>query len=166
MRQNFYTENNNQEGYILRYTTSFHFFLLGTLFSGCASITGSEMQSVSVQTRTKGGLPVKEASCKLTNDRGIWMVTTPASIMVRKSAADMSISCEKETFEPGMGRAVSKANGGMFGNIIFGGGIGAIIDHSKGTAYDYPNFFDIEMGANQVLGGSADASQQTESMTN
>src|SRR4030066_330910 len=99
MRQNFYTENNNQEGYILRYTTSFHFFLLGTLFSGCASITGSEMQSVSVQTRTKGGLPVKEASCKLTNDRGIWMVTTPASLMVRKSAADMSISCEKETFE-------------------------------------------------------------------
>jgi hypothetical protein len=34
-----------------------------------------------------------------------------------------------------VGRAISRANAGMAGNIIFGGGIGAIIDHNKGTAY-------------------------------
>ena len=34
----------------------------------------------------------------------------------------------------------------MFGNIIFGGGIGAIIDHSKGTGYNYPNDLPVKMG--------------------
>ena len=43
-------------------------------------------------------------------------------------------------------RAISRAAGGMFGNIIFGGGIGAIIDHSKGTGYDYPDNLPVKMG--------------------
>lgn len=34
----------------------------------------------------------------------------------------------------------------MFGNIIFGGGIGAIIDHSKGTGYNYPDILPVKMG--------------------
>ena len=35
----------------------------------------------------------------------------------------------------------------MFGNIILGGGIGAIIDHNSGAAYEYPAFFQVLMGA-------------------
>ena len=34
----------------------------------------------------------------------------------------------------------------MFGNIILGGGIGALIDHSKGTGYDYPDNLPVRMG--------------------
>ena len=34
----------------------------------------------------------------------------------------------------------------MFGNIIFGGGIGAIIDHNKGTAYTYPQWIRLVVG--------------------
>ncbi|PUE53405.1 hypothetical protein B9Z37_10110 [Limnohabitans parvus II-B4] len=33
----------------------------------------------------------------------------------------------------------------MFGNMVFGGGIGAIIDHSSGAAYEYPSIFQIVM---------------------
>lgn len=35
----------------------------------------------------------------------------------------------------------------MLGNIIFGGGIGAIIDHNQGTAYEYPTLLQIILGA-------------------
>ena len=35
----------------------------------------------------------------------------------------------------------------MFGNIILGGGIGAIIDHNNGSAYEYPTVIDILMGS-------------------
>lgn len=35
----------------------------------------------------------------------------------------------------------------MFGNIIFGGGIGAIVDHNNGSAYEYPTFIQVLMGA-------------------
>ena len=34
----------------------------------------------------------------------------------------------------------------MFGNIIFGGGVGAIIDHNNGSAYEYPALIKIFMG--------------------
>jgi hypothetical protein len=34
----------------------------------------------------------------------------------------------------------------MFGNIILGGGIGAIIDHNNGSAYEYPAFIQVIMG--------------------
>ncbi len=37
--------------------------------------------------------------------------------------------------------------GAMFGNIIFGGGIGAIIDHVSGAAYEYPTFIQVIMGS-------------------
>ncbi len=39
----------------------------------------------------------------------------------------------------------------MFGNIIFGGGIGAIIDHNKGTGYDYPNQLPVKMGDSVIV---------------
>jgi hypothetical protein len=39
----------------------------------------------------------------------------------------------------------------MFGNIIFGGGVGAIIDHNKGTGYNYPDQLPVEMGKSVVV---------------
>lgn len=120
--------------------------------SGCASITGSEFQSVTVVTHTPGGLPINQASCKLENDKGGWFLISPGSVVLQRSAADLSIACEKEGQPPGLGKAISRPNGGMFGNIIFGGVVGAIIDHNNGNAYDYPNLFNIEMGTTQTFG--------------
>jgi hypothetical protein len=40
---------------------------------------------------------------------------------------------------------------GLAGNIIFGGGIGAIIDHSKGTAYTYPTWLLLIFGKTLVF---------------
>lgn len=34
----------------------------------------------------------------------------------------------------------------MYGNIIFGGGVGAIIDHNRGTAYNYPDWMRVVFG--------------------
>jgi len=34
----------------------------------------------------------------------------------------------------------------MWGNVILGGGIGAIIDHSKGTGYAYSDQMVVTMG--------------------
>ena len=48
-------------------------------------------------------------------------------------------------------RFVSRAAGGMWGNIIFGGGIGAIIDHNKGNGYNYPEQLPVVMGKSVVV---------------
>ncbi len=34
----------------------------------------------------------------------------------------------------------------MYGNILIGGGIGALIDHNKGVAYNYPDDLPVVMG--------------------
>ena len=118
-------------------------FLL--LASGCASITQSELQRVSV-TAAQDGKAIKDAECSLTNDKGTWTVKAPAQVDVRKSGENLSVVCKKDGFVDGLLSAVSRAAGSMFGNIIFGGGIGALIDHNKGTGYDYPNSLPVQMG--------------------
>lgn len=117
--------------------------------AGCSTITQSEMQSLAL-TASYEGKPV-EADCKLGNDKGSWSAKTPVNIAVRKSGEDLDVTCKKEGMPDGLLKAISRAAGSMFGNIVFGGGIGAIIDHSKGTGYDYPNQLQVKMGESTVI---------------
>ena len=121
--------------------------VIGGFASGCASITGTTNQSVSVQTREQNGVEVTGASCELTNNKGKWFVTTPGSVMIHRSNDDMQVLCSKTGYDPGRAAVVSETKGSMVGNILLGGGIGAIVDHNNGSAYEYPNFIQILMGA-------------------
>ena len=93
-------------------------------------------------------------------------MTTPESVGITRSNDDMQVICKKEGQEPGRAVVVSATKGSMFGNIIFGGGIGAVIDHNTGAAYEYPGFFQVVMGsirmvepagANNAVGGANSA---------
>jgi hypothetical protein len=125
--------------------------LAAGLLPGCASITGSELQLLSLQASEKDGAPVAGADCKLSNDKGTWHAKTPASPTVVRSAEDLTVNCEAAGKAPGLVRAISRANAGMAGNIIFGGVIGAIVDHNRGAAYDYPSLIDVTFGASKVI---------------
>lgn len=105
--------------------------------TGCASITGSKLQPLSVQT-IQDGKEVAGVGCTLTNDAGKWFVTTPGSVTVQKSTGDMVVDCTKEELR-GHENLVSKSNGAVWGNIIVGGGIGYIVDRNTGAGFDYPN---------------------------
>lgn len=121
------------------------------LSSGCASITGSEIQNLALSVKNEKNEAVTDAKCTLKNDKGSWQASSPAFVDVRRSAEDLLVECKKEGAGDGFLRAISRAAGGMFGNIIFGGGIGAIIDHSKGTGYNYPDNLPIVMGQSNTV---------------
>jgi len=121
------------------------------LVQGCATITGSEMQSVSVTTETDRGERLYQARCTVRNDKGAWEVVTPGSISVARSARDLLVECRRLGHPDGLLRAISRAGGGMFGNIILGGAIGAAVDHDKGTGYDYPTLLHVRMGRMNVV---------------
>ena len=55
---------------------------LAALASGCATITGSETQSLSLQALDNTGTPVRDAECKLSNDKGTWRAKPPAIAVV------------------------------------------------------------------------------------
>lgn len=126
--------------------------LVGMALAGCSSITGSgTTQSVSVQALNAGGVEVTGARCSLQNDVGSWFVTTPGSVTINRSNKDLFVKCTKEGLENGEAKVVSSTKCNMFGNLIFGGGIGAIIDHNNGSAYEYPGLIKVSMGQNTTI---------------
>jgi len=74
------------------------------------------------------------------------------------------VICKKPGVDVGTADVVSRTKGNMFGNIILGGGVGAIIDHNNGSAYEYPALIRIFMGrSNQKIDDKTDASISTTS---
>jgi hypothetical protein len=117
-----------------------------TQMVGCASIINGQNQSLSVETRTQSGESIAGASCKLTNNKGSWFVTTPGSATVQRSFEELAVKCEKEPIEAGAASFKSGTKAMAFGNILFGGFIGAGVDISTGAAYDYPPLLTVTMG--------------------
>lgn len=118
--------------------------------SGCASIVNGTNQPLSVETRMKGA-SLAGANCRLMNDKGTWFVTTPGSVTVHRSFADLSVQCDKEGVQPGITSIKSSTKGMAFGNLLFGGVIGAGVDIANGSAYDYPALIQIEMAETTII---------------
>ena len=127
--------------------------MLCLLASGCSTISGSgTSQSVSFKTVAEDGKDVENAKCELKNDEGTWFVTTPGSSIVHRSNKNLQVICKKDGMDTGGASVVSRTTGNMYGNILLGGGIGAIIDHNNGSAYEYPGLVKIFMGRmNQII---------------
>lgn len=120
--------------------------LVGTQIVGCASIVNGQNQSLSVETRNQTGESIAGATCKLTNNKGAWFVTTPGTTTVQRSFEELAVKCEKDPIEAGLASFKSGTKAMAFGNILFGGFIGAGVDMSTGAAYDYPALLTVLMG--------------------
>lgn len=111
-------------------------FIYGCLvmMSGCASVTKGVNQSVAVNT-----IPAK-ATCKLTNSKGTWYVTTPGSAYVHRAYGDLKVACEKDGYQLGTKKVKSKTSAHVAGNVLIPGSIIlAGVDAIDGAAYDYPD---------------------------
>jgi len=115
------------------------------LTTGCASIVSGQNQSVSVKTNNNGA-DVAGANCELKNDKGTWFTSTPGSVTVRRSFNDLAVTCKVEGLDAGVANVKSSTKAMAFGNILFGGVIGAGVDMSTGAAYDYPEIINVPIG--------------------
>ena len=126
------------------------------VFTGCATVMNDSMHPIKVETKTSEGKIVAGAECKLTNDYGTVSMKSGDTVQVRRSGKDLDIVCVQPDNPSAQARAISRANGGMWGNIILGGGIGAIVDHNKGTAYTYPTWVQLIFGKTLVFDRSVE----------
>jgi hypothetical protein len=78
--------------------------------------------------------------CKLTRQGAPLgeIASTPGSIRIDKSGKDLAVACTKPGYETATVTRTPKFVGTTFGNILIGGGIGAIVDASTGANYEYP----------------------------
>jgi hypothetical protein len=138
-------QESQKGGLDMRYYLNFFLALLVILVSGCASVLGETTQVVSVDTPS-----CSKAICTLTNDEGIYYIkSTPGTISLNKSYNDLTIVCEKGD-ERATSIHPSSANGAIWGNIILGGGIGALVDGSRGSGFDYPAFLTNPISCEKV----------------
>lgn len=126
--------------------------------TGCASFVNDPVHPMKVEAATPAGELVTDAACTLTNDTGVHTVKSGDTLLVRRSTKDLAIVCRHPAHPDATARAISRASAGMWGNVIFGGGIGAVIDHGKGTAYSYPTWVQLVFGQSLVF----DANDQKE----
>lgn len=136
----------------LRLTMLMCFLIVASSMTGCASITGSRNQPVSVTCTSEGKL-VNGANCNLMNDKGQWFVTTPGTVMIQKAYGDLAITCKKDDFT-GAATFKSASEGAVWGNVIAGGLIGYAVDASSGAGFSYPQSMNVNLG-----GGSAAPAQ-------
>lgn len=127
---------------------------------GCASVVNDTTHPIKVETKSENNTLITNAECKLTNDYGTVSMKSGETVQVRRSSKDLDIVCKQTDNPDATARAISRANGGMFGNIILGGGIGAIIDHNKGTAYTYPTWVQLVFGKSLVFDRTAEKEGQ------
>jgi hypothetical protein len=113
---------------------------LGVTMSGCASIIAGTSQDISVSTP-----PAEGARCVLSSRAGSSEVTTPGVVHVEKSGHDIQASCAKAGFAPASTIIASGVEPWTFGNIIFGGLIGVVVDWATGAIHKYPSHVQIPM---------------------
>jgi len=116
------------------------------LLPGCASVTGGNAQKIYVQTQSTPGVPLDAADCTLSNDKGSWNLKAPNDTTVIRSNRAIEVKCNAPGYTQGALSVDSATRAAMFGNIILGGVVGAVIDHSSGAAYEYPGNVTVVMG--------------------
>ncbi|MDM0088949.1 hypothetical protein QTI08_16150 [Variovorax sp. J22G40] len=121
---------------------------LGALafLTGCASVTHGTSQSVTIETLTSTGQAIEGAECTVANDKSSTVTLSGQSTSVRRSGATLSIECTQAGQAPATGQATSRVNGGMVGNILVGGLIGAAIDSGTGAGFNYPSWMQLVFG--------------------
>lgn len=121
------------------------------LLSGCASVINDKTHPVRFDARQADGTPVQGAPCTATNDKSSVSFRSGETALIRRSSKNLEIRCTSPGLADATGSAKSRANAAAWGNILAGGVVGAVIDHSNGKAYTYPNWMQLVFGESRLF---------------
>lgn len=108
---------------------------------GCATITKGSSQNVTVDTDPSAAI------CTLTREGKVIAVVnpTPGTVNVTKAQGDLVVTCQKPEYLEAVGNVGSKFQPMTFGNILFGGLIGVVVDAASGAMSEYEPTVTIRM---------------------
>ena len=120
----------------MKYIQSLVVILIPILFNSCATITKDDSQPVSFSSEPQG------ADVSLNN---IPVGTTPTTVMVKRKMGKTMITYQKEGYKTQSFPLDKSVSGMTFGNIIFGGIIGAGVDVATGKATNYQDSVHVKL---------------------
>lgn len=114
------------------------FVLLAALvgLTSCSSIVNESHLPINLSFSDNSG-----GECALRNKRESYQTQIPASVLVRRSDDPLVYDCTTSDGRKANGSINSKVGQIMAGNIIFSGGIGAVIDANNDMHHEYPGSF-------------------------
>ena len=115
--------------------------LLGFL-GACSSIVNESHVPINLSFSDNSG-----GTCALKNKRESYKTAIPASVTVRRSDDPLVYECTTTDGRKANGKIISEVGQTMAGNIIFGGGVGALIDANNDMHRQYPGSFIIPVVA-------------------
>ncbi|MEQ8301169.1 MAG: PEGA domain-containing protein [Hyphomonas sp.] len=105
---------------------------LAIALAGCATVTRGTTEAFLVETEPSGA--------EVTTSLGLKCGPTPCAIPKVKREAEFSVTIEKEGYKTTTHNITHQMSGGggagMAGNVILGGGIGAILDANNGATQE------------------------------
>ncbi|MBI3292709.1 MAG: hypothetical protein HYZ73_07890 [Elusimicrobia bacterium] len=101
--------------------------LVAALLSGCASIIHGSRQDVRVTSVPSGAV----VRVNLNNQA----TTTPGVLTLNRKEIGYVLTFEKQGYKPVEVSLRRTVDGWLFGNILFGGLVGIVIDFASGSAY-------------------------------
>ena len=123
-------------------TNRLAFLLMAIALSLCSTIVDDSHLPINLSFSDNSG-----GQCNLRNKRESYIAQNPSSILVRRSDDPLVYDCTTEDGRKANGSNMSAVRKTMAGNIIFGGGIGAIIDANNDMQREYPGYYVIPVVA-------------------
>ena len=117
----------------MRNTAAVASLIAAVSMCGCASITKGTTQAINVDTANCG----KPTVCTATNKKGSWEFTAPGPVTIEKSDDPLVIRCKDGVDY--VTRTIAPDDDAMvWGNVLFGGVIGAAVDSSTDAHWEVP----------------------------
>ena len=109
--------------------------------SGCATFVSDDHQSIVITSEPVG------ATCQVRQGEVLvgTVATTPGTILVGKSRHDIAIDCTRPGYFPGAAVLEPHFQGWTFGNMLYGGTVGLLVDTSSGAINQYPHWVSVYM---------------------
>ena len=105
---------------------------LAMAITGCATVTRGTTEAFLIETEPSGA--------NVSTSLGLSCTPTPCAIPKVKREAEFSVTIEKEGYKTTTHNITHQMSGGggagMAGNVILGGGIGAILDANNGATQE------------------------------
>lgn len=130
-------------------------FVLG----GCATMTGTPTQAISILTVDANDRPVGGMKCRVVNGSAEYFGTSPMyDLQVRRSSGDLDIECRRGPLVA-RGTAVSRGSAAAAAvkALLPGGTASLVVDHVSGYRYAYPSAMRLRVGQHLVFDAGDDA---------
>jgi hypothetical protein len=116
--------------------------------SGCATVLNERTQPIRIETLTEKGVSVSGAICTLSNDLEKVTLSSGDTVDVARSRKNLFIVCTHPGQTPAKGQLLARVNGGMWLNVLAGGGLGLAADSQQGNGFSYPRWVQVVFGQN------------------